>query len=350
MSELEIEKLVFKAGNQEILKGIDLQVNDGEFFVFLGPSGCGKTTTLRTIAGLQDATSGKVKMDGKVINEVSPSKRGVAMVFQDYALYPHKTVFENIAFPLRVAHKSNKYILQKVKETAALLRIDHLLKKKPSSISGGERQRVAMARALVKEPKILLMDEPLSNLDAKLRDIVRFELKRIHKETGVTTIYVTHDQIEAMTLGDRIAVMNKGEIVQMGTPLELFHEPSNDFIASFLGTPAMNMIHSPEVLKELGVSEGEYVGIRPRPIHLEKDTGDLSMKGKVAGVNMLGNDILTQVSLSEEFIYFFTKYTNAEKIEDGKEIQMYISPHDIYVFDAEGEQIGRLHELKKKAS
>ncbi|AKA48165.1 hypothetical protein IX51_02570 [uncultured archaeon] len=346
MSKLELDKLRFTAGNQDILKGIDLNIEDGEFFVFLGPSGCGKTTTLRIIAGLLDPTSGKVMMDGKVVNDISPSRRGIAMVFQDYALYPHKTVFENIAFPLRVAHKKNKYIIKKVRETAQLLRIDHLLKKKPSNISGGERQRVAMARALVKEPKLLLMDEPLSNLDAKLRDIVRFELKRIHKETGVTTIYVTHDQIEAMTLGDRIAVMNRGDIMQTGTPVELFHEPSNDFIASFLGTPAMNIIHSDEVLKALNVKENCYVGIRPRPIHITNDDGDVSFKGTIAGVNMLGNDILTQVSLSGEYIYFFTMYTNAEKLVEGEEIELYVNPSDIYVFNSEGEQVGRLNGIE----
>ncbi len=349
MSELVLEKLKYTVGEKEILCGIDLDIKDGEFFVFLGPSGCGKTTTLRMIAGLADPTSGDIKMDDEVVNNVSPSQRGIAMVFQDYALYPHKTVFENIAFPLRVQHKNNKYIIGKVREVAGLLRIDHLLKKKPSTISGGERQRVAMARALIKEPKLLLMDEPLSNLDAKLRDVVRFELKRIHKETGVTTIYVTHDQIEAMTLGDRIAVMDHGQIVQMGSPTELFHDPKNEFIAAFLGTPAMNIIHSPETLKELGVEGGLYAGIRPKRIELEGEKNKASFTAKVVGVNMLGNDLLVQARVEDTFIYFFASYNDAEKIRDGEEVKLYVELDQVYLFDSEGEQVGRLGQTSKAA-
>lgn len=349
MSELEIKELKFKVGEQEILKGIDLHVEDGEFFVFLGPSGCGKTTTLRMVAGLADPTSGKILMDSKVINDLSPSQRGIAMVFQDYALYPHKTVFENIAFPLRIQHKKTSYIKQRVQETAALLRIDHLLKKKPSSISGGERQRVAMARALIKNPKLLLMDEPLSNLDAKLRDIVRFELKRIHKETGVTTIYVTHDQIEAMTLGTRIAVMDKGSIVQMGTPDDLFHEPTNEFIASFIGTPAMNIIYSEPVLKQLGITNGNHAGIRPRRIKLRNEGSDISFTGTIVGVNLLGNEILTQVNLGDEFMYFFAEYSDYDLLEDGKKMDFFASPDDVYVFNTDGNQVGRLSSKAKTA-
>ena len=216
---------------------IDLTVNDGEFVVLVGPSGCGKSTVLRMVAGLEDITSGTVAIDGRVVNDVSPHDRDIAMVFQNYALYPHMTVAENIGFTLRLHHVKRDDALQRVEHTAQVLGLESLLDRKPAALSGGQRQRVAMGRSLVRQPSVLLMDEPLSNLDAKLRVSMRGELIRLHQQYRTTTIYVTHDQVEAMTLGDRIAVLDRGRLQQVGTPDELYRRPCNVFVAGFIGSP-----------------------------------------------------------------------------------------------------------------
>ncbi len=224
------------------VKGVTLTARDGEFVVLVGPSGCGKTTTLRMVAGLEDITSGELMIDGNRVNEVEPKDRDIAMVFQNYALYPHMTVFENMAFPLKMRKVPKAEIKTQVEDAAKLLGIDHHLKKKPKELSGGERQRVAVGRAIVRKPKVFLFDEPLSNLDAALRTQMRAELKRIQRRLGATMLYVTHDQVEAMTMGDKIAVMNKGELEQFGTPSEIYGHPASVFVARFLGSPAMNII------------------------------------------------------------------------------------------------------------
>jgi multiple sugar transport system ATP-binding protein len=220
---------------------IDLTVNDGEFVVLVGPSGCGKSTVLRMVAGLEEITSGTVEIDGQVVNNVSPHDRDIAMVFQNYALYPHMTVSENIGFSLKLRHVKRDDARRRVQDTAEVLGLESLLDRKPAALSGGQRQRVAMGRSLVRQPSVLLMDEPLSNLDAKLRVSMRGELIRLHQQYRTTTIYVTHDQIEAMTLGDRIAVLDRGRLQQVGTPDELYHQPCNVFVAGFIGSPAMNL-------------------------------------------------------------------------------------------------------------
>ncbi len=229
----------------EIIKGIDLEVRDGEFMVFVGPSGCGKSTTLRMIAGLEEITAGELQIAGVRANDVRPADRGAAMVFQSYALYPHMTVAENMGFALKMAGESKAKRESQVARTAEVLRITDLLGRYPKELSGGQRQRVAIGRAIVRKPKVFLFDEPLSNLDAALRVNMRIELSRLHKELGTTMIYVTHDQVEAMTMGDRIAVFNQGRIEQLGAPLELYQRPANEFVAAFIGAPRINFIDSP---------------------------------------------------------------------------------------------------------
>jgi multiple sugar transport system ATP-binding protein len=227
------------------LRNFDLQIEDGEFTIFVGPSGCGKTTALRLVAGLEEVTEGELRIGGQLVNDRAPRDRDVAMVFQNYALYPHMSVFENIAFPLRAQGVSRKEVSDRVTRAAKLLGLEEHLKRKPRNLSGGQRQRVAMGRAIVRQPQVFLMDEPLSNLDAKLRVQMRTEIARLQQELGVTTIYVTHDQVEAMTMGDRIAVMRKGVLQQLGPPQTLYDEPANLFVATFIGSPAMNLFRVP---------------------------------------------------------------------------------------------------------
>ncbi len=235
---------VWKSGKKpqkvHVVKGVSMDIKDGEFLVLVGPSGCGKSTTLRMLAGLEEVTSGDIYIGDQKVNDLSPKDRDIAMVFQNYALYPHMDVYENMAFGLRLRKFSDTDIDKRVDEAASLLGIQNLLKRKPKELSGGQRQRVAMGRALVREPKVFLMDEPLSNLDAKLRVQMRAELQKLHRRLGITTIYVTHDQVEAMTLGHRIALLNKGIIQQLDEPLVLYNKPSNKFVAGFIGSPAMN--------------------------------------------------------------------------------------------------------------
>ena len=242
MAGVSLRKVVKRFGAYEIIHGAELDVADGEFVVFVGPSGCGKSTLLRMIAGLETITEGEVSIGGKVVNDVEPADRGVAMVFQSYALYPHMTVEQNLSFGLRMTGHDKADIARRVKRSADILRIAELLKRKPRQLSGGQRQRVAIGRAIMREPQLFLFDEPLSNLDAELRVQMRVELARLHKELGVTMIYVTHDQTEAMTLADRIVVLNAGNIEQIGAPLDLYDDPANRFVAGFVGSPKMNFM------------------------------------------------------------------------------------------------------------
>src|SRR5213592_3137172 len=254
MAEVEVREIrkLFGGGNPAV-DGISLTCKNGEYLVLLGPSGCGKTTLLRMIAGLEAPTGGDVLIGGKSVRALPPRARKIAMVFQSYALYPHKKVAQNISFPLEAEGMSAQERMEKVKWAAGLLGIDHLLQRKPRQLSGGERQRVALARALVREPQVFLLDEPLSNLDAKLRASARLELKQFQQRVGVSTIYVTHDQVEAMGLGDRIAVLNEGKIQQIGTPDQIYHHPANTFVATFVGSPPMNLL----------TRDGKLLGFRP---------------------------------------------------------------------------------------
>src|SRR6266581_3868490 len=253
MAAVAVNEIRKKFGDVVAVDGISLEARDGEFMVLLGPSGCGKTTLLRIIAGLEKPTSGQVLIDGQVVNDMPPRGRGIAMVFQSYGLYPHLTVWNNIAFPLRTQGTARAEIKRKVEWAAGLLGIDHLAQRRPRELSGGERQRVALARALVRNPTVFLLDEPLSNLDAKLRASARSELKQFQQTVRTTTIYVTHDQVEAMGMGDRIAVIDHGKLRQIGTPTDIYDHPADEFVASFLGTPPMNLIER----------DGGLLGFRP---------------------------------------------------------------------------------------
>jgi multiple sugar transport system ATP-binding protein len=245
MGQVSLKGIHKRYGEVEVIKGIDLEVRDGEFLVFVGPSGCGKSTLLRMIAGLEDITAGELRIDGQRANDVHPAERGAAMVFQSYALYPHMTVAENMGFALRMAGVPRAERDAQVRRAAEVLRITDLLDRLPKALSGGQRQRVAIGRAIVRKPKVFLFDEPLSNLDAALRVNMRIELTRLHRELGTTMIYVTHDQVEAMTMGDRIAVFNQGRVEQLGAPLDLYNAPANQFVAGFLGAPRINLIERP---------------------------------------------------------------------------------------------------------
>ena len=244
MSKIDIKNLVKYFGTQKILHGIDISISKGEFCVLVGPSGCGKSTTLRMVAGLETISGGKIKIGDRIVNGLKPRERGIAMVFQNYALYPAKTVYNNMAFSLQLSRINKNIIDQKVREVAKILDISDLLDRKPATLSGGQRQRVAMGRAIVRDPEVFLFDEPLSNLDAQLRGQMRAEIKLLHQRLKNTVIYVTHDQVEAMTLADKIVIMKDGRIEQQGTPDDVFHNPQTLFVASFMGSPPMNLINA----------------------------------------------------------------------------------------------------------
>ena len=282
---VEVRKLVkeFDGGRVHAVDGVDLATEEGEYLVLLGPSGCGKTTLLRTIAGLEQPTGGEVRIGGHVVNELPPRARKIAMVFQSYALYPHKTVRQNIVFPLRAERLDKAEQERKARWAADLLGIGHLLARRPRQLSGGERQRVALARALVREPRVFLLDEPLSNLDAKLRASARDELKRFQQRVGTTTVYVTHDQAEAMGLGDRIAVMDHGKVRQLGPPVEVYDDPADTFVATFLGSPPMNLVPR----------DGRLVGFRPEhllPVEVVPGTDRTTLPLRVERIEYLSGD------------------------------------------------------------
>lgn len=287
MAVVETRKLtkVFKQGELGAVNEVDLETREGEFLVFLGPSGSGKTTLLRMIAGLESPTAGEILIGGKVVNDLTPRERRIAMVFQSYALYPHLTVYNNIAFPLKAQNVPKHLHKEKVEWALSLLGIGALLNRKPRELSGGERQRVALARAIVREPSVFLLDEPLSNLDAKLRLSAREELERFHRRVGTTTIYVTHDQVEAMAMGDRVMVLNKGVVRQLGTPKDVYDDPADTFVATFLGSPPMNLIEHEDLI----------IGFRPEHFRLAEDmkeTDKVSFKFRVENVEYLGAEFI----------------------------------------------------------
>ena len=295
MATVEARRVSKQFGDVRAVDGVDLSTREGEFLVLLGPSGCGKTTLLRMIAGLERPTGGEILIGGQVVNDLPPRARRIAMVFQSYALYPHMSVFRNIAFPLKAAGMPRAEIPQKVEWAAALFGIERLLERKPRQLSGGERQRVALARAVVREPAVFLLDEPLSNLDAKLRASARDELQQFQRRIGTTTIYVTHDQVEAMGLGDRIAVMEGGRVRQIGTPAEVYDEPADTFVAGFLGSPPTNLVEAADVL----------VGFRPEhflPREAHTDGGNLTtLPFHITRVEYLGADRILYGALEGRF-------------------------------------------------
>jgi multiple sugar transport system ATP-binding protein len=338
-------------GDVEIIKGVNLDITDGEFCVFVGPSGCGKSTLLRMIAGLEDFTSGSLAIGGKEMADVDSSDRGVAMVFQSYALYPHMTVKDNITFGLRMTGRSAAEIEPKLKRAADMLQLAPLLERKPSQLSGGQRQRVAIGRAIVREPEVFLFDEPLSNLDAALRVQTRTEIGKLHQELGATMIYVTHDQVEAMTMADKIVVLHAGIIEQVGSPLELYHRPNNMFVAGFIGSPKMNFIKGVAkagkvtlpgggtvAFKSKALTDGPVtLGIRPEHIDvMAKGKGNLS--GIVRVAEYLGSESMFYLELPDGGD-LAVKADGLAKAERGKSLNVSFPVEACHVFDSQGKAI-----------
>jgi len=301
MADVNLNKVKKSYDKTEVVHGVDLDINSGEFVVFVGPSGCGKSTLLRMIAGLEEITEGEISIGGEVVNNIIAAERGVAMVFQSYALYPHMTVFENMSFALKQAKTPRDEIQQRVTEAAKILQIENLFERLPKQLSGGQRQRVAIGRAIVRDPKVFLFDEPLSNLDAALRVQTRIEIAKLHSQLTATMIYVTHDQVEAMTLADRIVVLNQGIIEQVGTPIELYSSPKNQFVAEFIGSPKMNIIDlekdSDHNLKSINTpSQTSKVGIRPEHLFVTPE-GETKLKGNVRHIENLGEHLLCYINI-----------------------------------------------------
>ena len=341
MSFLELQNItkVYPNGTKAVNE-TSLNVEKGEFVVFVGPSGCGKSTLLRMIAGLEDITAGEIVLDGSIINTIDPSERDVAMVFQNYALYPHMTVYNNMAYGLKNRGISKQEIEDKVNEVAKLLEIDPYLSRKPSMLSGGQRQRVAMGRAIVRNPKIFLFDEPLSNLDAKLRNQMRLEIKKLQRQMGVTSIFVTHDQTEAMTLGDRIIVINNGIVEQVGTPKDIYSKPNTKFVAEFIGSPQMNIFNckidngiakidnnSINLNKSINVDDAS-IGIRPDDIQIS-DSGSITCKANL--VEYLGSDMIIYSNMGGQ--EFSCKLSSKIDVKAGDEFKFDIQPSLVHIFD-----------------
>lgn len=354
MSSVKLSQLVKRYGDIEVVKAIDLEVEPHEFVVLVGPSGCGKSTTLRMIAGLEEISAGTVSIDEKLVNRVAPKDRDVAMVFQNYALYPHLNVADNIAFGLKIRKTPKDKVQSMVAEVAEILGLTDYLDRRPANLSGGQRQRVAMGRAIVRHPKVFLFDEPLSNLDAKLRSQMRAEIKRLHRRLDVTSIYVTHDQVEAMTLADRIVVMNDGIIEQVGTPMELFLDPANTFVAGFIGSPPMNQFKaivagSAEapvaeiadqtlplpVLPELAERIGAQVTVGIRPEHAQvHQLGDTPINVELELVETLGSEALLHTTLADE--PFIIKTETEGYFDALQQVSAFsVNPAQVKVFDAD---------------
>ena len=343
MSFLELKKVtkVYPNGTKAV-RPTSLNIEKGEFMVFVGPSGCGKSTLLRMVAGLEDITTGDIKLDKKIINKIDPSERDVAMVFQNYALYPHMNVYNNLAYGLKNRGLAKDVIEKKVKAAAKLLQISDFLERKPALLSGGQRQRVAMGRAIVRSPKIFLFDEPLSNLDAKLRIQMRLEIKKLQRKVGVTSIFVTHDQVEAMTLADRLAVINNGILEQLGTPIEIYNNPTSIFVAGFIGSPQMNFIEGELKNKKLKTQAFEIAGIKSdfngkvilgiRPEHLVQAYNGL-IKLNVDLVEKLGSDNLVYGEIKGKKDLLCYRTPGNEKINSGSKLALNIQENKFYIFN-----------------
>ena len=318
------------------VKDLMLEIPDGEFMVLVGPSGCGKSTALRMLAGLEKVSEGRILIGDRVVNNVAPQARDIAMVFQSYALYPHMTVYDNLAFGLRNQKVQKKDIDRRVRRAAEILDLDPLIKRKPKQLSGGQRQRVALGRAIVREPAAFLMDEPLSNLDAKLRVQTRAEILKLQQELETTTIYVTHDQVEAMTMGDRIAVMRLGILQQVGTPAELYEQPANVFVAGFIGSPAMNLVPA-SVLEGVG-GDDRIAGFRPEHIRVGRNgRGDaIAFDGEVEVVEYLGDEQLVHISRKGTSLQ--ARLPVEERLAAGDHVTFVLPREKLYLFDAESEQ------------
>ena len=299
MASIELQGLVKRYGqgprSVQVLHGVDAQIHDGEFVVIVGPSGCGKSTLLRMVAGLEEVTEGSIRIGERVVNDLEPAERDIAMVFQNYALYPHMSVFDNMAYGLKIAKLPRDILQQRVQAAADILELGALLHRKPRELSGGQRQRVAMGRAIVRQPKVFLFDEPLSNLDAKLRAQTRLEIQTLHRNLGITSLFVTHDQVEAMTLAQRMLVMHAGRVEQFGTPDEVYNRPASTFVAGFMGSPPMNLLHHAH-----GVPPGRILGIRPEHLSLSSAIDGNGWALQVSALEMLGAERLVYGRLGDE--------------------------------------------------
>ncbi len=339
MPFLQLKKVEKHFGPVSVIKGIDLDIQKGEFVVFVGPSGCGKSTLLRLIAGLETVNSGSLHLDGRDITNLPSSKRDLAMVFQSYALYPHMSVYDNMSFALTLAKADPKVIDEKVQRAAKILNLGPYLQRTPKDLSGGQRQRVAIGRAIVRAPKVFLFDEPLSNLDAALRGQTRVEIAKLHRDLGATTVYVTHDQVEAMTLADRVVVLRDGQIEQVGTPLELYDRPANQFVAQFIGTPQMNLVAAnlvPQLADAFSIpmpADG-HVGLRPESIML-RPTGSGQLQGKVDLIEALGAETLVYIT-SEQGAQLVARQNTRTKVHVGDAVGIAIDAPTAHLFDAQG--------------
>ncbi len=376
MAEIRLEHITKRFGAVVAVDDVNLEVHDQEFVVFLGPSGCGKTTTLRAIAGLEQPDEGDIFIDGQCVNMLSPADRDIAFVFQFYALYPHLTVYDNIAFPLKAVKASSSDIQERVKEVAAILQIQAMLDRKPSHLSGGEMQRVALGRAMVRRPKAFLMDEPMSNLDAKLRVDMRTELKRLQHRLGATTIFVTHDQVEAMSMADRIVIMHQGSLQQIGTPQEVYNQPQTVFVAQFMGSPSMNLIDgkiqsqadvnptsidagdlalhlthtevsvklSAEQISRLGRSDEIIFGVRPEHIVVSKEPMEHGFQASVHLVEALGSVNIIDIFLGEapetgDLVLLRARTHPSFRPEIGQPVWFDLDPKQVHLFDRHTEQV-----------
>jgi len=362
MAEVILRSLVKRFGSVPAVDNVSLQIPDGEFLVLLGPSGCGKSTILRLIAGLEDATSGEIVIDGDLVNFVDPTRRNLAMVFQNYALYPHMTVYKNVAFPLETAKMSRDSVKEAVSRVADMLEITEFLQRLPEQLSGGQRQRVALARAIVRQPKVFLMDEPLSNLDAKLRLQTRIELMSLHERLGITTLYVTHDQVEAMTMGQRIAVLHEGKLQQLGTPAEVYDVPANKFVATFMGAPPMNLIDGELqnngtewvftrsdyrfVIDRVQMNIGEEVlssskgtvslGVRPEDMRLASSKSE-GIPGVIRFLEPIGSDLFVTIDVDPHSLQ--VRLPPKTQVATGDRIEIEFDYLKAHIFNADEENL-----------
>jgi ABC-type sugar transport system ATPase subunit len=362
LARLELSGIRKNFGSTEVLKGIDLDVEDGEFVAFVGPSGCGKSTLLRLICGLDEISSGHMAIDGQIVNDVPPSKRGIAMVFQSYALYPHMSVADNMGYALRLAGTPKAEIRQRVEAAAKVLRIEPYLERKPRQLSGGQRQRVAIGRAITREPRIFLFDEPLSNLDAALRVEMRIEIARMKERLGTTMIYVTHDQIEAMTLADKIVVMHAGRIEQVGSPLDLYNKPVNRFVAGFIGSPRMNFLPVEAADGVAKVAGGEIalprglaqpaaeIGIRPEHLALTAADTPGALAGRVVMTEHLGSDTYAYVALDGAEDMVLVRLSGEHAVSRDVPVGVAVDASLVHVFAADGNTLASARPVALEAA
>ncbi|SEJ04946.1 multiple sugar transport system ATP-binding protein [Variovorax sp. OK605] len=344
MAYLELKNIKKSFGDVNIIKGVDLQIQKGEFIVFVGPSGCGKSTLLRLIAGLEPITSGNLLLDNKDITWAPSGKRDLAMVFQSYALYPHMSVYDNMSFALKLAGVSKSEIKTKVEHAANTLNLTQYLDRTPKDLSGGQRQRVAIGRAIVRAPKVFLFDEPLSNLDAALRGNTRVEIHKLHRALGATTIYVTHDQVEAMTLADRVVVLRDGLIEQVGTPLDLYDHPANQFVAQFIGMPSMNMVAANAIPSFSAATAGKlpadgFLGVRPEGLRVHPKQGApvSDVQGRVELIEALGADTLIHVDVGG--VPLIARQNDRTPLQAGDDVAVELDPSVLHLFNREGRSV-----------